>query len=202
MQPQWTSGATFTGVVGDAPARTAHLTRHSVGTIAMHWFSVLAIVAATASILARELVETQFLRVALMEMHRQAGLFVVLALILRLAIRFKVGMADHSAGMPLMLRIAAFMGHLGLYVMLFALPVLGWAVSNAHSVPLKLMGLIPLPDLVGADSDLADTLTDFHVWAAWGMLALVVAHIAAALWHHFGRRDQVLMAMLPASRKR
>ena len=32
---------------------------------------------------------------------------------------------------------------------------------------------------------------------AWLLLAAVGAHVAAALWHHFVRRDQVLTAMLP-----
>jgi cytochrome b561 len=67
-------------------------------------------------------------------------------------------------------------------------------------VPISLLGL-PLPNLVQADSDLADTLTDYHVWAAWGMLALVVAHAAAAWWHHAVRRDGVLTAMLPSVRR-
>jgi hypothetical protein len=29
------------------------------------------------------------------------------------------------------------------------------------------------------------------------MLALAIAHVGAALWHHFVRKDQVLVAMLP-----
>jgi cytochrome b561 len=63
------------------------------------------------------------------------------------------------------------------------------------------MGVIPLPALVEADSDLADNLTDAHVMLAWSMLALIVMHIAAALWHHYVRRDGVLIAMLPETDK-
>jgi cytochrome b561 len=171
--------------------------KHSKWTIAFHWSSVLAIVLATATILLREEVESSGLRNALLEIHRQAGVFVLLALVLRLAIRFTVGMADHAGDMPAIMRVAALLAHVALYVMLCALPVLGWAVTNAHGVQVKLMGVIQLPMLVAADSDLADTLTDYHSWAAWAMLALVVAHVAAALWHHFVRRDGVLTAMLP-----
>ena len=60
-----------------------------------------------------------------------------------------------------------------------------------------MFGFIPLPDLVAADSDLADTLSDYHIWAAWVLLSLLVPHVLAALWHHYIRRDGVLTAMLP-----
>jgi cytochrome b561 len=90
-----------------------------------------------------------------------------------------------------------------MYGALLALPVLGWATTNAHGVTLKLFGVVPLPRVAIEDPDLADTLSDYHVWAAWALLALVVLHVAAACWHHFVRRDGVLPAMAPwASRRR
>jgi cytochrome b561 len=104
--------------------------------------------------------------------------------------------------MPLLLRAAAQLAHLALYAMLLTLPILGLAVCNAHGVDVSVFGLFQLPSLVAADPDLADELTDYHVWAAWGLLALVSAHVVAALWHHAVRRDGVLVAMLPALKRR
>lgn len=178
----------------DAPASAA---RHSAWTIALHWFTVLAIVIGVGAVLWRELVEDKGLRVILMEAHRQAGLLVLVALGLRLLVRWRVGMADHAGEMPRLMRIAAGAAHLALYALLLALTVLGMAASNAHAVQLKLFGLIPLPILVAEDGDLADTLEAWHLWGAWLLLALVVLHVAAAAWHHWGRRDGVLTAMLP-----
>jgi cytochrome b561 len=181
-------------------AYTAPMTKHSRATIALHWCSVALVLISAAAVLLRELVETPGLRVFLLDLHRQTGTLVLLGLVLRVAVRFTIGLADLSKGMPVILKLAAHMAHLALYGMLLGLPLLGWAVSNAHGVPISLLGL-PLPNLVQADSDLADTLTDYHVWAAWGMLALVVAHAAAAWWHHAVRRDGVLTAMLPSVRR-
>jgi len=81
--------------------------------------------------------------------------------------------------------------------LLIALPVVGWALTSAHDIPLSFLGVIHLPKLVAADSELADNLERLHVWLAWGLLAAVAIHVAAALWHHFIRRDAVLDAMLP-----
>ena len=54
-----------------------------------------------------------------------------------------------------------------------------------------------LPPLVAPDDELADTLADWHAWSAWSLVALIGVHAAAALWHHFVRRDGVLNSMLP-----
>jgi cytochrome b561 len=99
--------------------------------------------------------------------------------------------------MSAFMRLAAQAAHVLLYGLLIAIPVVGWALTSAHDIPLFFLGVIHLPQLVSADSELADTLSDYHVWLAWGLLAAVALHVAAALWHHFIRRDGVLQAMLP-----
>jgi cytochrome b561 len=38
---------------------------------------------------------------------------------------------------------------------------------------------------------------EVHEWLANGLLAVAALHAAAALWHHFVRRDDVLTRMLP-----
>jgi hypothetical protein len=76
--------------------------------------------------------------------------------------------------------------------------VRGGSYSNS---PFALAGAPVLPAGVPAISELADTLSDYHVWLAWGLLVLVGMHVAAAAWHHFVRRDAVLRAMLPSPRK-
>ena len=171
--------------------------KHSPWIIALHWSSVIAILIATSTFFLREIVETSSIRNVLLDLHRQSGLFVMVALALRISIRIKVGMTDHAEDMHWMMRFTAKSAHGVLYLILAALPVLGWAATNAHAVPVKLFGIIPLPNIAPADSDLADTLTDYHLWAAWALLAVVISHIGAALWHHFHRKDKVLKAMLP-----
>jgi cytochrome b561 len=90
--------------------------------------------------------------------------------------------------------------HLALYALLLALPVLGWAMSSASGTPVHFFGLT-LPPILGEDDDLADTLQVWHVNAAWALLVLATVHVAAALWHHFVRRDRTLRMMLPRRRR-
>jgi cytochrome b561 len=166
-------------------------------TIAIHWITALAIVAAVAVMFIRDAAEDRGWRQFLLETHRQLGLLVLIAAGVRIAIRLQRGLRDHAPDMPALLRWSATLAHWLMYGVLITLPLLGWAVTSAHGITLTFLGNVPLPKLVSADSELADTLTDYHLWLAWGLLALVVAHVAAAVWHHFVRRDGVLRAMLP-----
>jgi cytochrome b561 len=194
------AGSAFPQARAAAAAKPSH--RHGSGTIALHWVSAAAVVVAMAAILVHQAVEDQALRGFLIQLHRQAGLLVLVALVLRLGVRFTLGMADFSRDMPPPLQLAAKGAHLALYAALLALPLLGWAGSSAHGVQLQLFGLLNLPALVGDDPDLADTLSDWHAWTAWALMALVAAHVAAACWHHWVRRDGVLAAMLPLIRRK
>jgi cytochrome b561 len=170
---------------------------HPAPTIAIHWMTVVALVIAVAVMFVRDANEDRAWRQFLLDAHRQLGLLVLLGAGVRIAIRLRRGLADHAPGMAPLLRWVAKAAHVLMYAVLIALPLFGWAVTSAHGIGLTFLGTVPLPKLLSSDSELADTLSDYHVWLAWGLLALVVTHIAAAIWHHFVRRDGVLRAMLP-----
>jgi cytochrome b561 len=58
-------------------------------------------------------------------------------------------------------------------------------------------GVLPLPDLVGKDKALAEVFKELHAGSVNLLIALVVLHAAAALYHHHIRRDGVLARMVP-----
>ena len=171
--------------------------RHPLVTRVLHWATAVILVVSVSAILYRETTEQKTLRQVLMELHRQLGLLVLLLLVARVAVRSVKGLVNHALGPSAARRRAAAVAHWSMYGVLAGLVLLGWALCNAHAIHLRLFGVIPLPDLVAADSDLADTLSDYHIWAAWVLLSLVVPHVLAALWHHYIRHDGVLTAMLP-----
>lgn len=172
--------------------------KHPMLTIALHWGTLAAIVIAVGAMWIRDLLDDNGVRQVLLQVHRQLGLLVLIVAAARVVVRVRRGLADHAIGMAAILRWAAKGAHLLIYAVLFAIPLVGWALTNAHGVTLSFLGVVRLPWLTAADSEFADTLSDYHVWLAWGLLALVAAHALAALWHHFVRRDAVLSAMLPA----
>jgi cytochrome b561 len=88
-----------------------------------------------------------------------------------------------------------------LYLLMFAVPLSGWLMSSAKGFQTVWFGVLPLPDLLDKNKELGDALQQLHMLLNFSMAALVVAHLGAALKHHFVDRDDVLSRMLPLFRK-
>ncbi|WP_374487915.1 cytochrome b [Zoogloea sp.] len=164
-----------------------------------HWLTALILALAAGLILARESAEGRALRSLLLNLHRNAGLLAAGLMLLRLALRWRYHPLPVVAQGALPARLAASAVHLLLYLLLLALPLVGWALSNAHGHDVSLFGLVQLPALVEKDEDLGDLLEDAHFWGACALGGLVLLHAGAALWHHWVLKDEVLRAMSPRS---
>ena len=92
---------------------------------------------------------------------------------------------------------AAHASHVMLYVLFFAAPLSGWLFSSASGFQTVYLGVLPIPDLLAKNKELADALKFMHRWINYTMAAVIVLHAAAALKHHFIDRDDVLARMLP-----
>lgn len=178
-------------------SRPALPRRHPTPVILIHWLTVALVLAGVALVLAHQETGARELKRLLLEQHRSIGLLVLGLVGLRLLTRLwhRRRLARHD--LPWLLGALANLGHLGLYLLMVATPLLGWALTNAHGHAATLFGLVNLPPLVEADDDLADSLGDWHQISAWTLVGLIGAHALAALWHHIVRRDGVLHAMLP-----
>jgi len=109
--------------------------------------------------------------------------------------------------MPGWQHFAAQAVHVGLYAMMFALPFTGWlmlsATTTSDSIPLALGWELPLLPFVAElgfvqSAHLEQWAETAHFATVWCIMALLAAHIGAALWHHFVNRDDVLARMIPA----
>ena len=86
------------------------------------------------------------------------------------------------------------------YALLVVNPLLGWANASARNWDIVMFGRA-LPHLVAPQSRFGRLAGDVHTYLAWSLLALIVLHIAAALYHYFIRHDGVLQRMLPGPRR-
>jgi cytochrome b561 len=95
-------------------------------------------------------------------------------------------------------RVAAAISHGALYLVTFVVIMLGWAHSGARVQGDygSFFGLFHVPQFTSPDKAAAGFYEDVHIYAAYTLLALIVIHLAAALWHHFIKRDRVTMRMV------
>lgn len=136
-------------------------------------------------------------RLVTLSRHKSLGLTLLLLVVLRLLWRQTNPVPAVPAATPAMERRLARAGHIGFYVLLLALPLVGWIGSSASNLTISWFGWFVLPDLVGTDPGLAKLAKAAHAVLAWLLLALICVHVAAALRHHFLLHDDVLARMLP-----
>lgn len=129
--------------------------------------------------------------------HKWIGVTVFMLAVARLAWRLTHGAPALPAEIPAWQRSAAHATHVLLYALIVIIPVTGWLYSSAAGVPTVYLGILQLPDLVVKNKALAEQLKWAHITLNYTLLALVIAHVAAALHHHFVVRDDVLRRTLP-----
>ena len=166
----------------------------------LHWLTLILIVFTVALVLIRDEIEGKTIRLALINNHRSVGVLILVLLIVRVIAKFVIRKKIPDHGLTPILDLAAKFHHLLMYLVLLSLPLLGWAQTSAAGKTVSIFGWINLPSIVKEDSDFSETLADYHQNAAWLLLALVLVHVIAALWHHFIRKDNVLKSMLGTSK--
>lgn len=185
------------------------ITRYTAVAMILHWVMAAGVIALVAIGLTMTYAKLQPMQLfQLYQLHKSIGITILLAAFLRLAWRLMRPPPALPQDMPPIERAAATAGHLLLYVLLFALPITGWMMVSASvfNIPTVLYGYIPWPHfpVLSTLKDKAPVeavLKLVHAYGAYALIALVVVHSAAALRHHFVKRDDVLLRMLPRRRK-
>jgi cytochrome b561 len=142
---------------------------------------------------------------ALVEPFSAAGIHIALGVTilglaaLRLAWRLVELPPERPPGMKSYEVTLARAAHVAFYVLLFAIPLSGWALGTANGEGLSFFGWFNLPQLPWIEGGRLskDQLEELHEVLFNMLVGLVLLHLAAALKHQFIDRDSVLRSMLP-----
>jgi cytochrome b561 len=133
---------------------------------------------------------------ALYNSHKLVGVAILLVALGRLAYRLIHGAPAHEPTVEPWQRTASRLNHWGMYALLICAPVAGY-VGISLFPALDIFGLFSLPAAVGPDRQASQTAFLVH-WVLVALLVLLIAvHVAAALFHFFVRKDNVLGRMIP-----
>lgn len=130
--------------------------------------------------------------------HSALGFDVLALIVLRMLWRWANPVPTQPMDSKPWERRAAQVGHVGLYVLMLAASLTGWAVANTFRVPITqdLLG-ISLPLIVGpVERATRSLIEDTHMVLAYALAGLAAVHIAGALRHHFWKKNDVLRRML------
>lgn len=168
--------------------------RYSPLAVTLHWLLALLITGTFALGLYMSDLPVSPWRLKLYSWHKWAGATILALSLLRLLVRTRAR-RPAELPMPAWQRTAAHAVHHGLYLLFFAVPLLGWAYSSAAGFPVVVFGVLPLPDFVPVDKALAAALKPWHQASAFALGALVLLHLAAVVKHQFLDRDGLLGRM-------
>jgi cytochrome b561 len=176
--------------------------RYSGTAQTFHW--VIAALIVTQFVLARmqEHLPLGARKLAILARHKSVGMTILILAILRLAWRLGHAAPPLPEGMRPYERWAARATHIAFYVLLFAMPLTGWMMSSAKNYSVSWFGLFTWPNLIGKNERAFDLLRSTHDILSNVLFAIAVLHILAALKHHFWDRDDVLVRMIPFTRRR
>jgi cytochrome b561 len=179
-------------------------TAESWGALAkfFHWTVAVLIFAQVGLGVAAVAWRLSPLKLDLFVWHKSTGMLILVLMLARLAWRIASGAPDLLRHTPDWERRAAHASHAFLYVLAIALPISGWVINSAAAVPFSVFWLLPLPAIVAPDERLEELAKLAHFSLLAALCLLLAVHIAAALRHHFIKRDEVLLRMLPGTWRR
>lgn len=128
--------------------------------------------------------------------HKTIGFALLILMVIRLVVRLLGNTPPYPAHMAAWEISAAKGTHHLLYLLLFAVPLLGWAGVTAFPALGILAGLnLPAMPFIPTAEPLAQKIFDWHATAAFALGAVALLHIGAALRHRIVKRDGVIDRM-------
>ena len=127
--------------------------------------------------------------------HKWTGVTIFMLVWVRLAWRIAHPPPPLPSSMSVRMRLAAQSSHAVLYALMMVIPISGWLMSSALGVSTVWFGILPLPDLLSRDRELADLLRLVHQGLNILLMLILTGHVGATLWHQLVLKDNILRRM-------
>ena len=163
----------------------------------LHWLIAICVLTTAPVAIAMVRVDKGPTQDMLYNFHKSLGVLILILMVLRLINRLVVGAPIPDPNIERWQKAVSSAVHGLLYLLLLAMPVVGYVANSAYGAPTPFFGLFTLPKIVGENQELATRLFTLHRWVGFFVILLVLMHVGAALYHYVIRRDVVLNRMLP-----
>lgn len=161
-----------------------------------HWLVALLLIATipAGTIMAGEEVSRP-VQDALFIFHKNIGVVILLLMIARLAYRLVYPPPPLPDSVPRWQVAVAHATHWLLYLLVCVMAVSGYIRVVAGGFPLEVFDALGVPRLAPRSDALAETAKSVHFYVRFALIALIVLHVGAALFHGLVKRDGVFSSM-------
>jgi cytochrome b561 len=170
-------------------------TRYDGVAITLHWFTV-------ALVLAQFLLSQTWgffekpTRHILIATHMSFGILLTAVILARIAWRLIPGHQVRPADVG-WLEVASKVVHYLLYGLLAGEAVLGFVLRWSGNEPMSFFGILIPPPFAPFSREAHHLVGEAHELVGWTIIVLAAGHAAAALFHQYVLRDNLLDRMLP-----
>jgi cytochrome b561 len=133
----------------------------------------------------------------LVQIHKPLGIAILVLALIRLALRFYYGAPALPTDLPAPIKLAADLSQYIFYVLMIAMPLIGWAMLSAAEYPVVLFGGVHLPSILPVSPSLHTLLWRAHYYLAFAFFGLILMHFGAMLFHKLIRNDGIFETMAP-----
>ncbi len=130
-------------------------------------------------------------------LHKGLGPVLLVVIVARLLWRLTHRPPPLPDSIPRLQQLAAEATHWGLYALLLIQAVSGYIRTVADGFPIEWMDSLGIPTLLARNPELAKKALFIHEYAVLGLMALIAAHVGAALMHTVIKKDGVMQRMWP-----
>lgn len=133
---------------------------------------------------------------AMINLHALGGVTLLLLVFYRIAWRLSHPAPPLPAAVSPLIARAAGLGHLALYLLMLAVPLIGVPTLLWRGRGLD-FGLFQIASPFARTPEVYKPLTEIHELAAFALIILAVLHAAVAIWHQYVQKDGILLRMMP-----
>lgn len=179
--------------------------RYHSGAMLLHWLMAVLILGNLALGLLLSSIPLAE-RFQYYQLHKSLGMTVLLLAVMRVVWRLTHPAPPLPAHMPTWEKVVAHITHFILYGLMLLIPFSGWALVSASpkKIPTLLYGMVELPHLPffealadDARKEVSHNIASTHEMLAYIMIALLGAHVLAAMRHHWLLNDETILRMTP-----
>jgi cytochrome b561 len=164
----------------------------------LHWLMALLVIATIPiGVVMVQQGLTRGVQDTLFILHKNGGVLILLLLLVRIGYRIANPPPPLPAHVPHSQRLMAEAVHLALYALLLVMAVSGFVRVSAGGFPIEALDALGVPRLPKSET-VAGFAKAVHAYARFALVALILAHIGAALFHGLVKKDGILARMWPA----
>jgi len=157
-------------------------------TVLLHWLvaaSVLFLFISSWWMLGLPLPSDNFTyREIPFQLHKNIGITVLVAILVMIVARIRQK-RNEPKRLPTGMQDLAELEHLLTYMLIGAVCISGYISSSYSGWETTIWWFIDLPAWTGENDELNILFSDIHKWSCWALLAAILLHIGAALYHGF-----------------